>query len=137
MNIKPLCALILLLVASSTFAVEPGELECRNAAGAVTVRDIDQAHAAGGGIVVHFQFATGRSFTTEACLVNLGPATFCPKETDEVLIECKDPLGLIVYHAPAETWSVESGVLTWVEVEPSREQYLSTFACFVTSIDAQ
>jgi hypothetical protein len=136
MNTKTLCALLLLLVGSPTFAsdVEPGELVCYDAIGGTTVRDIDQAHPAGGGISFQIQFATGRSFTSELCLANVGPAPEPAKEVDEVLIHCEDPVGLVAYHRPAETWSAESGVLTWVETE-TREVYVSTLECFVTSID--
>lgn len=126
--------LLLLLSAGAALALEPGRLECRNAADVVSSRSIDSAVASGGGILVHQQFASSLSFTTQACLANLGPGPILSGQPDEVGIHCTSPLGEIVYHAPASQWTVSAGVLTWREVAPSFEVYVSTLDCFVTGI---
>jgi hypothetical protein len=133
MTTRLLSALLLIFLAGAALAVEPGELACHNSAGAVTVRSIDFAIATAGGILVHLRFATGLSFTTQACLANIGPRPFPGGQPDEVMVHCTDPLGAIVYHAPASRWTVSAGVLTWREVT-SREVLISTLDCFVTNI---
>ncbi len=124
---------LLTFLAGAAIAVEPGELECRDAAGNVSVRSIDSAIATAGGILVHQQFATGLSFTTQPCLANTGPGPFLSGQPDEVGIHCTDPLGSIVYHGPASQWTMSGGVLTWREVT-SQEILISTLDCFVTGI---
>lgn len=127
-------ALLLLSLAGAALALEPGHLECYDASGNVSSRSIDSAIATGGGILVHPQFASSLSLTTQACLANIGAGPFLSGQPDEVGIHCTDPLGAIVYHAPASQWSVSAGVLTWREVALPLDVYVSTLDCFVTNI---
>lgn len=134
MTTRLLSALLLLGLAGAALALEPGRLECYDSSGIVSSRSIDSALATAGGILVHQQFASSLSLTTQACLANVGPGPFLSSQPDEVGIHCTDPLGSIVYHAPASQWAVSAGVLTWREVAPSADVYVSTLDCFVTNI---
>ena len=130
-------ALLLVTFAFTTAAaaVEPGELACYDSTGQTTVRSIDAAKATGGGILVHEMFAAGLTFVTQPCIANLGarPA-LATSSRDEVVIHCTDPAGSVVYHAPARSWAVSAGVLTWREVRPSNEQLVSTLPCLVFNV---
>ncbi len=121
------------VVAATASDVSANRIKCYPSGGGETWdHAIDLAYAHSGGLRYHIVNYYAESWTTQACLANVGPVAFTykPVAGAEYLIQCEDLAGSNSYYSTASAAWLSNGVWTWVE-NVTGDVYISTMPCNV------